>query len=330
MKVDFHVHVEEGPYSLDWLMQTTGSLSQQVREEVPGTREWMDGLVRRLTDRMKEGPYSSAWLDAYRSRAKELGIGIVGIVEHGYRFTQFKSLYEAQLHLGQDHLGRVQRQWLDQVCCECFSDYLAFLERERKRWEDDGIALRIGIELDFFPEQEAALSKIVNAYDWDFCLGAVHFVEGVAVHLPQTSERFGRMDPGSLYSRYFDRVEQTVESGLFDLIAHVDGLKSCGYRPEETSLLSYYQRIARSLKRNQVATELNTTWYRHPTVGEMSPSPRMLEILAQHGVEVTTASGATRPDEVGNHGDMASAMLKRAGFESITVFEQRRRKLLPL
>lgn len=330
MKVDFHVHVEEGPYSLDWLMQTTASLSFQVKEAVPGTRAWMDGLVRRLTDRMREGPYSSAWLDEYRWRAKELGIGIVGIVEHGYRFTDFRSIYEAQLQLGPDHLGRVQRQWLDQVCCESFSDYLAFLERERKRWEDDGITLAVGIELDYFPEQAKAFSAIIDAFDWDFCLGAVHFVQGVAVHLPQTKERFKGMDIGSLYSQYFDLVEQTAESGLFDLIAHVDGVKGCGYRPEEASLLSYYQRIARSLKRNRLATELNTTWFTPKNGGEMSPSLRMLEILAQHGVPVTIASGATRPDQLGIHRDMASAMLKRAGYGSFAVYEKRKLKQLPL
>jgi len=330
MKVDFHVHLEEGPYSSSWLQQTAASLASALTGDTPGSRAWMDGLVKKIKERVQEGPYSTSWLDLYRERAKQRGIRVVGVVEHGYRFVECRSLYERHLHGSSDQLGRKQRLWLDQVCCERLGDFTRFLDAQRMRWEEDGISLRVGIELDFFQGEEQALSQVTAAYDWDFCMGAVHFVEGMAVHLPETREYISRMPLENLYSRYFDLVELAAGSGLFDLIAHPDGVKACGYRPEEASLLSSYQRVARSLKRYQVATEVNTSGHRHAPFQEMSPSYRLLEILAQHGVAITPSSGAIYPDQVGNSHEEAYKALKRAGFSSIAVFEQRKQQLFQL
>lgn len=331
MKVDFHVHLEEGPYSLTWLQHTAESLADTLSGDEPGRRAWMDGLVKKIKERVQEGPYSNAWLDLFRERAKQRGIRIVGVVEHGYRFVECRPLYERQLRGGSGQLERKQRLWLDQVCSERLDDYARFLDEQRNRWEADGISLRVGIELDFFPGEEEALRQVTTAYDWDFCMGAVHFVEGIAVHLPETREHIRRMPLESLYSRYFDLVELAARSGLFDLIAHLDGVKACGYRPEEASLLSSYQRVARSLKRYQVATEINTSGYRSlAPFQEMSPSYRLLEILAQHAVAVTPSSGAIYPDQVGKSSEEAYKSLKRAGFASISVFERRKQQIYPL
>jgi len=331
MKVDFHVHVEEGPYSLNWLQHTAKSLADTVSGDEPGGRAWMDGVVKKIKERIQEGPYSTAWLDLYRERAKQRGIRIVGVVEHGYRFVECRPLYERQLRESPGQLGRKQQLWLDQVCCERLDEYVRFLEAQRNRWEEDGISLRVGIELDFFPGEEEALNQVATAYDWDFCMGAVHFVEGIAVHLPETREYIRRMPLESLYSRYFDLVELAAGSGLFDLIAHLDGVKACGYRPEEASLLSTYQRVARSLGRFQVATEINTAGYRSlAPIQEMSPSYRLLEILAQHAVTVVPSSGAVYPEQLGKSCEEAYKLLKRAGFASFSVFEQRKQQIYPL
>ncbi|MFP3380529.1 histidinol phosphate phosphatase domain-containing protein, partial [Bacillus sp. SIMBA_069] len=59
-------------------------------------------MVGQLAKRLRQGPYSREWLDLYRARAKQAGIEVVCIVEHLYRFEEFRSLYEQRLHLAQD------------------------------------------------------------------------------------------------------------------------------------------------------------------------------------------------------------------------------------
>jgi histidinol-phosphatase (PHP family) len=331
MKVDFHVQLEEGPYTLKWLHRTAESLRLRVgTEEEEGSRSWADQLVRGLADRLRLGPYSREWLDLYRARAKQVGIGAVCIVEPLFRFVEYAHYYEKNLHLADDRLGHSQRRWLRQVSSESLSAYVAFLKEEQKRWAEDGIELKVGIELDYFPGGEEVLSGVIHSYPWDVCMGAVHFIQGWGFHNPDTQERFDRMELHALYGRYFDLVEQAIQSRLFDLIARVDGLKIFGHRPDETSLLSYYQRVARALSRWDVATEINTGVFLHAPAREMSPSYRLLEILAQHDVAVTTSSNALYPEQVGQHLSEARTQLRRAGFQSIAYFDKRNRSLLPL
>lgn len=331
MRVDFHVHLEEGPYSLRWLHQLAETLGPLLgQEEAAGRREWAYELVGQLAKRLRQGPYSREWLDLYRNRAKQLGLRVVCIAQHLYRFEEYKTFYEQHLHLGEDRLGLAQRRWLEQVASDSLPAYMAFLQEEKRRWSEDGVELRVGIELDYFPGGEAVLADVIRAYPWDVCIGAIHFVQGWGFHNPETEKRFEQLDLPVLYGRYFDLVEQAVRSRLFDVVAHLDAIKMFGYRPDETALLPYYQRIARALRRYDVATEINTGHYHDKPLREMSPSPRLLEILAQHEVPVTTSSNAYFPEQVGQHLDEARIQLKRAGLGAIAVFENRSRSLLPL
>jgi histidinol-phosphatase (PHP family) len=325
VKVDYHVHLEEGPYSLGWLNRTAEALRPFFcTAKQTHSREWLDAFFPQLAERLRNGAFSAEWLDLYRLRAKQVGLAAVGVVDHLYRFREYKAYYEAHLHLAGDQLGGLQRRWLEQVCVTSLDDFVTFVEGQKQRWAEDGIELKVGIELDYFPGGEAVLADVTGAYPWDYCIGSVHFLQGWGFDNPDTRERFQQTDLYMLYGRYFSLVEQAVSSRLFDVVAHPDSLKAFGYRPDEAALLSYYQRIARALKETGTATEINTgLLYRYP-VREMCPSLRFLEILAQHGVAVTTSSDAHFPDQVGHHLDEARELLKRAGFRTIAVFDRRR------
>lgn len=332
MKVDFHVHLEEGPYTLQWLNRTVDSLLPSLGADAAeqGSREWADAIIRRLGDRLRHGPYSREWLDLYRAKAKQAGLRMVAIVEHLYRFWEYQNLYERNLHLGKDSVGQSQLQWLQQVASDSLPDFVTFLEEEKQRWAEDGIELKIGIDLDYFPGEEGMLAEVIGAYPWDVCIGGVHFIQGWGIYLPGARERVDRLDMHSLCCRYFDLVEQAIESRLFDLISHVDGQKAFGDRFDETALLPYYQRVARALKRCDGAAQIHTG--QPPSTSLKEPHSRlgMLEIMAQHDVAVTTASGAHFPDQVGRHVAETQLQLKRAGIHEIAVYHKRQRQMVPL
>jgi histidinol-phosphatase (PHP family) len=85
MNVDYHVHLEEGPYSANWVGRTASAL-EFFMEDKAYTYGWMESLMSRLDKRLAEGEYSECWLDLYLERAKQLGIKHVGILDHLYRF----------------------------------------------------------------------------------------------------------------------------------------------------------------------------------------------------------------------------------------------------
>ena len=71
MRVDFHVHLEEGPYSSQWLPQLTETLGSLLGDEKDGgRREWAYEMVGQLAKRLRQGPYSREWLDLYRAYRK--------------------------------------------------------------------------------------------------------------------------------------------------------------------------------------------------------------------------------------------------------------------
>jgi histidinol-phosphatase (PHP family) len=331
MKADYHVHLEEGPYSLRWLNRTAEALRAFFPDaDDPHTLAWMESFFQTLSGRMRLGAYSAEWLDLYRSRAKQLGLQTVGIVDHLYRFREYKPYFERHMHLADDPLGRLQRRWLEQVCVASVEEFVQFIEGEKRRWAEDGVELKLGIELDYFSEGEDVLAEVTAGYPWDCCIGSVHFVDGWGFDNPETRERFAEENLLSLYDRFFAVVEQAVCCKLFDIIAHLDNLKVFGCRPDEAVLMPYYRRIAKLLRQHDVATEINTgLCYRYP-VREMCPSESFLQVLAEHDVAITTSSDSHYPDTLGNLLPEARELLKRAGFTSIAVFDRRRRQQVPL
>jgi histidinol-phosphatase (PHP family) len=65
-------------------------------------------------------------------------------------------------------------------------------------------------------------------------------------------------------------------------------------------------------------------------VGELYPHPDFLAACRARDVPVTLGSDAHTPDLVGRDFDRARDLVRAAGYETITVFEQRRRRQEPL
>jgi len=327
-----HVHVEEGPYSFRWLQRTAEALRffEKQQPDNKHTAAWMQQTFALLQQRLEKRAYSREWLDLYRKRAKQLGIVQVGIVDHLYRFQEYKNYYLSHIHVADDALGRLQEQWLDQVCMTSIDEFVTFLQGEQAHWAADGVELRIGIELDYFPGGEADLASVIEQYPWDHTIGSVHFLDGWGFDNPETEDRFQGADLLALYERYFAVMEQGIKSRIYDIAAHPDNLKVFGYRPTESLLLPMYERIARSLIDNEVATEINTgLLYRYPAK-EMCPSMSFLEVLGRFEVPITMSSDAHFPDHLGQHVPDAIAALRQAGYERVVSFSQRKRIELEL
>jgi histidinol-phosphatase (PHP family) len=68
----------------------------------------------------------------------------------------------------------------------------------------------------------------------------------------------------------------------------------------------------------------------HKPVGELYPDPPLLEACRKRGIPITLASDAHVPQNVGRDLDRAIALAHEAGYETVTVFEGRRRHQEPL
>ncbi|WP_420986452.1 histidinol phosphate phosphatase domain-containing protein [Bacillus toyonensis] len=326
MKVDYHLHLEEGPYSIGWLAKINETLQYyEPLQEERHSIEWLMKTQERLQRRVKEGPFTAKWIDLYLEEALRKGIKEVGIVDHLYRFHESKVYYEKYVNISDSKLGRLQKEWLDQVRVVSLYDFTKSIEEAKERWSKRGVTLKLGIEADYFIGCEEELKELLALGDLDYVIGSVHFLNGWGFDNPDTKEYFEEHDLHILYDTFFKTVESAVRSELFDIIAHLDNIKVFNYRLDENEQLSYYKKIARALVETNTATEINAgLYYRYP-VREMCPSPLYLQVLAKHGVPITISSDAHYPNDLGKYVKENVQTLRTHGITHIATFTKRAR-----
>jgi histidinol-phosphatase (PHP family) len=68
----------------------------------------------------------------------------------------------------------------------------------------------------------------------------------------------------------------------------------------------------------------------HKPHGKLYPNPDLLREAKQRGVEITLASDAHAPQDVGRDLARAIELARSAGYETVTVFEERQARQEPL
>ena len=241
--------------------------------------------------------------------ARARGIDEIGFTEHVYYFTRTRSIWSLPYH--------VER------CAYDLDAYVDTVVEARRR----GLPVKLGLEVDRVPGRQEELAELIAPYPWDFLLGSVHEVLDVAVD--QEPGIWQRLSVEDVWRGYFDSVCELARSGCVDVMAHPDLAKIYGDRPEDAVSDELYEQAALAFAEAGVAAEISTAGLRKP-VREIYPHERFLEACRRHGVPITTASDAHTPDLVGYELDRAVGLARRAGYETVSVFDGRRWREEPL
>ncbi|MBP2019339.1 histidinol-phosphatase (PHP family) [Symbiobacterium terraclitae] len=258
-------------------------------------------------------------------------------VRCGHATGSMEAYVEAAIARGLGEIGfsdHVPMYWLpeerrDPTCAMAMAEleeYVSDVLRIRERYPE--IPVRLGLEADYVPGHEEALSRLLEAYPWDYVIGSVHFLGEWNFDHPDYVRRYDEWDIGALYDRFFALERAAAESGLFDFLAHIDLIKKFGHRPAH-SLDAAYAELADAIARAGVAIELSTAGLRKP-VGEVYPAPALLRACCERGVPLVISSDAHAPGEVGWGFEDARDLALRTGFTQVARFEGRRRRMVPL
>jgi histidinol-phosphatase (PHP family) len=188
-----------------------------------------------------------------------------------------------------------------------------------------GITVRLGIEMDYFPDQMDEIWAAAEGIEFDYVYGAVHYIDGWGFGDSRRLSSYQGRDPDETYERYFDLFCKAAREGGFDIMAHPDLVKKHGI-VSSVPMDDMYETAARTLRDAGVAIEINTSGLRMRAV-EPYPSLPFLKTCARHGVAVTLGSDAHAPHQVGMDFDIALRMLERAGITEIATFERRERTM---
>ncbi len=261
-------------------------------------------------DTPPERYFTAGNAERYRTVAQERGVTELGVSEHIHRFR-------AALDVWQHPFWRASAR--DDV-----DDYCAFVREETD--------LRLGIEADFIAKREDRIAGFLEAREWDYVVGSVHFLGESAVDLPGEYDAWGQGESAErLWRRYFETLAEAARSGLYDIMAHPDLVKVWGTgRPRpEGDLRRYYEPAVEAFLDVGVAVEVSTAGLRKP-VGEIYPARGFLEMVAEAGLPVALSSDAHVPGDVGFGYEEAVKLLEDVGIRELAVFERRTRRLEPI
>jgi histidinol-phosphatase (PHP family) len=259
-----------------------------------------------------EAYFTEENVERYRAAADAAGIEELGVSEHVYRFRQALGLWTHPL-------------W-EENAKDDLDAYCDFVR---------GTSLRLGVECDYVPGAEERTAALLEARDFDYVVGSVHFIgDGDAAVDHDGFDVWEGLDASAedIWSRYFEHFCRCARSGLFDILAHPDLVKVWGSarRPlPEGDLRRFYEPAVEAILAGGSAVELSTAGLRKP-VGELYPARRFAELVVEAGVPFALSSDAHLPEQVGFGYDAALAFLEDLGVEEIAVFEGRRRRLDPL
>lgn len=206
-------------------------------------------------------------------------------------------------------------------------DYVASVQMVAAGVRDP--VVRVGIEVDFFPETINAVSERLLHLPFDYLIGSVHFVDRFPVD--EDAERWEALSAGArdvIWREYWRRIRQMAESGLFDIAGHLDLPKKYGFRPTldmTADILSALDAIAR----NEMAIELNTAGWDKP-VAEAYPSSDILFEANQRGIPLIITADAHCPADLTRHYARARDVARDAGYREVVRYERRRRITVPL
>jgi histidinol-phosphatase (PHP family) len=252
--------------------------------------------------------FTAANAERYREAAFERGIEALGVAEHVYRFTQALDVWDHPFW---------QRYTVDDV-----DEYCRFVREDTD--------LKLGIEADFLPGREDRMANLLEARDWDYVVGSIHFLRSGFVDMDEW-DVWESADPEKVWRRYFETLGEAARSGMFDILAHPDLLKVWGPdRPRpEGDLRRFYDLAMDGIAESDVAIEVSTAGLRKP-VGEIYPAPAFLEMCLEAGRPVALSSDAHVPDQLGYRYDDAVKLLGSLGVSEIADFEGRVRRMVPL
>jgi histidinol-phosphatase (PHP family) len=214
-----------------------------------------------------------------------------------------------------------------------YFDYEAYqreIEAARAQW-GDRLTIRAGVEIDYQVWFEDRIAGYLAAHPFDFVLGSVHYVDRVMLMTPEYNRnRTARQ----AYGDYFRAVRDSVESGLFDAVAHLEyanrrGLAAWGpYDPdaygEELDAL-FETMIARA-----IPLEINTAGL-HQGLGITYPTAKTVARYARCGGRLlSVGSDAHHPDQLAHAYAEAVRIALANGLTQVCVWEKRQRSERPL
>jgi len=250
-----------------------------------------------LRDPEERVVHSLEAVERFVETAAARGVDEIGFTEHVYYFRQTRAVWWLPYQL--------------ERCVYDLDEYAGTIVEAKRQ----GLPVKLGLEVDYVGERQDELAATLEPYPWDYLLGSVHWLDDLPVD--QEPGIWGACSVEEVWRRYLAALADLAASGHVDVLAHPDLAKFFGRRP--AGGIDYPALEG-------VALEISTAGL-HKPVGELYPDAAF---LAATRLPITLASDAHVPQHVGRDLDRAVEFARAAGYDTVTVFENRQARQEPL
>ena len=196
---------------------------------------------------------------------------------------------------------------------ERLDSYIETLLALKSELDDDRFTLRIGLEVDFFPENADSVLARLKKYPFDYLIGSVHFSGTFPVDssrsdwVPLSCEQ-----RDAVCETYWKKLEGAARTGEFSFLGHPDLPKKFAMI-DNRKYLPHAQRVFDAAKASHTAIEINTSgWFKD--CGEAYPCLPMLREARLRRIPVAVNSDSHSKEHLTRAFDRAFELLGQAGY----------------
>ena len=263
----------------------------------------------------------------YCDEAARNGVSELALTEHSHRFVDVASVVGPfWLRYGHEPTSATMAEYWDFHARNSLEAYVTLAQRAK----DEGLPVKIGLEVDFYKGQMDDVSLLLAQYPFDVLIGSVHWLgtwQLDDIDSDVNMHEWTVRDVDQCWKDYTIALDELCASNAVDVLAHPDLIKVAGYYA--TSPGEFWDAMAESAAKVDVSLECSSAGWKKP-VGEQYPAIGFLDRLVAKGVTFTTASDAHRRERVGERvGDLA-ALLEERGVNQLASYTKRQRRMIPL
>lgn len=186
----------------------------------------------------------------------------------------------------------------------------------RERYD---IEIYDAVEMDYLPGSMEQIERFLEGASFDYVIGSVHVLDGENVHNVEAFASRSDAARRAVVDTYFDRLERVIESGLFDIAAHIDIIeRNEALRGIATA--DDYHRIAEALAGSETITEINAGRI-DAEYGHFHPTERFLDVLDTYDVPITLGSDAHAPEHLDSRIPQLESAFERREIRPADPFE---------
>ncbi len=203
-------------------------------------------------------------------------------------------------------------------------------------------ALKLGLEVDWHPGNAEPLLRVLDQYPFDYIIGSVHeiqstigrdgdfMIDGSATAWQKLSQ--DQID--AIYRQYWVNMKSLAESGVFDIVAHIDLPKKFAFYAKADLSREIAEALdaiasAKTVTGGRLAVEVNTAGW-HKPCADAYPTLDILRECRRRDIPMMVNADAHQPEHLLREFDRAAERLATAGFTKVARFNQREMREEPL